>query len=226
MGKPIARPARATNRESPRAGESPETCSLRPTPPPDDTAHCSSTSGSSHKPQPPKSPERRRFQPDPAANRAKNSRPSRRPDRRYRLVAVAASGHSLAARHPRNRMHRAIQRRPHQIIHRRVHNHKCLAATLFHVDTRVSSTPAGPMMVRPGSSKRCSPSGRKFLRDHSSVRKRDGGFSLCTARRAPRQNPDTSAKCRAFATRRRSRPAAATPGETDPASQSAIRCGR
>jgi len=88
VGKPIARPARAINRESPRAGESPETSSLRPKPQPAETAHCSSTPGSWRKRQPPKSPAHRPEQPHPAATRAKNNRPSRKPVRQHRRAAV------------------------------------------------------------------------------------------------------------------------------------------
>jgi hypothetical protein len=40
----------------------------------------------------------------------------------------------FVSRNPRNRVHRAIKRRPNQIIHGCVHNHKRLAAALFHVD--------------------------------------------------------------------------------------------
>jgi len=50
-------------------------------------------------------------------------------------------------------MVRTVERRPQQIIHRRIHDCELVAFADFRYSTRVNSIPAFPTMARPGSIK-------------------------------------------------------------------------
>ena len=73
--------------------------------------------------------------PPRAANRAENSRRSRKPARQHRRAAARHDPDALttATRYPRNRMSRTVQHRPHQIIHPGIDNDERFAPALFHI---------------------------------------------------------------------------------------------
>ena len=76
----------------------------------------------------------------------------------------------LVAHNFGNRMHRAIQRRSHQVIHCRIHNNERFTAAFLHVDNPCQQHTRGPNDRPTRLQEKVQPERLEYLRNHARVR--------------------------------------------------------